>query len=62
MIAVRFARRTLRELDRIEAWYRANLPARWPVFTADYRYHPEKGLIVVLSIWSTRRRRPPSLR
>ncbi|WP_437914051.1 type II toxin-antitoxin system RelE/ParE family toxin [Sorangium sp. So ce302] len=31
-------------------------------FYAYYRYHPTKALVVILSVWSTRRRRPPSLR
>ncbi|WP_437564918.1 type II toxin-antitoxin system RelE/ParE family toxin [Sorangium sp. So ce542] len=100
MTAVRFARRALRELDRIETWYRANRPAIWPLFVSElaqairllrvapelgpeyqatrphgvrrlllertqfyayYRYHPQKALVVILSVWSTRRRRPPAL-
>ncbi|WP_437956630.1 type II toxin-antitoxin system RelE/ParE family toxin [Sorangium sp. So ce119] len=100
MIAVRFARRALRELDRIETWCRANRPASWPLFVSElaqairllrvapelgpeyqaarthgvrrlllertqfyayYRYHPQKALVVILSVWSTRRRRPPAL-
>ncbi|WP_437672615.1 type II toxin-antitoxin system RelE/ParE family toxin [Sorangium sp. So ce131] len=101
MTSVRFARRAFRELDRIEAWCRANRPALWPLFVSEltravrllrvapelgpeyqtdrargvrrlllektqfcayYRYHPAKSLVVVLSVWSTHRRRPPSLR
>lgn len=100
MIIIRFARRTLHELDRLEAWCKDHQPARWPLFTAEldqviqllrespelghsyvgaraqgvrrillekaqyyvyYRYLRAKARIDVLSIWSTRRSRPPSL-
>ena len=100
MTSLRFARRTLREIDRIETWCQTNQRALWPIFTAElaqvirllrvapelgppyeaaaapgarrvllgesqfyvyYRYHRAKELVVVLSIWSTRRRQPPFL-
>ncbi|MDI1477445.1 type II toxin-antitoxin system RelE/ParE family toxin [Polyangium sp. y55x31] len=100
MMDVRFARRALGELERIEMWCQANATGLWPKFVAElaqavrllrvvpevgaeyqagpvgvrrlllektqfyvyYRYHPTKALVVILAIWSTRRRRPPSLR
>ncbi|TKD08850.1 type II toxin-antitoxin system RelE/ParE family toxin [Polyangium fumosum] len=100
MTDVRFARRALGELERIEAWCQANATGLWSTFVAElaqavrllravpelgaeyqagpagvrrlllektqfyvyYRYHPTKALVVILSIWSTRRRRSPSLR
>jgi plasmid stabilization system protein ParE len=99
---IRFARRALREIDRVEAWSRANRSTLWPLFVSElaqavrllrvapelgpeyeqaersrgvrrllleetqyyayYRYHSAKALVVVLCVWSTRRRRAPSLK
>lgn len=50
MISIRFARRALFELDRIEAWCQANQSALWPYFTDELakavrllRVTPEMG-------------------
>jgi plasmid stabilization system protein ParE len=98
---VRFTRRAVREVERIEAWWKANrggTPDRFvselaqaitllggapqvgpkyqegpkaPVrrlllprtqFHVYYRYQPAKDVVEILTVWSTRRGRGPSLR
>jgi len=100
MNQVRFARRALGDIERLERFCASQESSLWTTFMAEldlavhmlenfpglgvfyltgppnvrrillrktqyhvyYRFQPEKSLIVILALWSTRRGRSPSLR